>query len=77
MRRSLLTLINDILDFSKIEAGKLSLELIAFDPRLAIEESLDILARTGFFQRVEPGLFVSRGCAQKSDRRSRDGCGKS
>jgi two-component system, sensor histidine kinase and response regulator len=36
-------LINDILDFSKIEAGKLSLERIAFDPRLAIEESLHIL----------------------------------
>ena len=40
----LLMLINDILDFSKIEAGKLSLERIPFDPRLAIEESLEILA---------------------------------
>lgn len=40
----LLMLINDILDFSKIEAGKLSLERIPFEPRLAIEESLKILA---------------------------------
>ncbi len=40
----LLTLINDILDFSKIEAGKLTLEVIEFDLRIAIEESLDLLA---------------------------------
>lgn len=40
----LLMLINDILDFSKIEAGKLTLEHIPFEPRLAIEESLKILA---------------------------------
>ncbi len=40
----LLMLINDILDFSKIEAGKLSLETIEFDLRVAIEESLDLLA---------------------------------
>ncbi len=40
----LLTIINDILDFSKIEAGKLGLEVIEFDLRLAIEESLDLVA---------------------------------
>lgn len=40
----LLTIINDILDFSKIEAGKLDLEVIEFDLRLAIEESLDLVA---------------------------------
>jgi two-component system, sensor histidine kinase and response regulator len=40
----LLMIINDILDFSKIEAGKLDLEVIEFDLRLAIEESLDLLA---------------------------------
>ena len=40
----LLTIINDILDFSKIEAGKLDLEIIEFDLRIAIEESLDLLA---------------------------------
>lgn len=40
----LLTIINDILDFSKIEAGKLELETIAFDLRLAIDESLDLVA---------------------------------
>ena len=40
----LLTIINDVLDFSKIEAGKLDLETIAFDLRLAIDESLDLVA---------------------------------
>jgi len=38
----LLTIINDILDFSKIEAGKLSLEIIDFDLRHAVEDSLDL-----------------------------------
>ncbi|SPP64668.1 response regulator [Nitrospira lenta] len=40
----LLTIINDILDFSKIEAGKLNLEIIEFDLRHAVEDSLDLLA---------------------------------
>ncbi|NGZ59835.1 MAG: hypothetical protein CV081_04955, partial [Nitrospira sp. LK265] len=40
----LLTIINDILDFSKIEAGKLDLEVIEFDLRHAIEESLGLVA---------------------------------
>ena len=41
---SLLTIINDILDFSKIEAGKMTVELIPFHPRQALEEALDLLA---------------------------------
>ncbi len=40
----LLTIINDILDFSKIEAGKLNLEIIKFDLRNAVEETVDFLA---------------------------------
>ncbi|TKB71143.1 MAG: response regulator [Nitrospira sp.] len=40
----LLTVINDILDFSKIEAGKMSLEIIDFDLRTAVDESVDLLA---------------------------------
>ncbi|MCC6141683.1 MAG: response regulator [Nitrospira sp.] len=38
----LLTIINDILDFSKIEAGKMSLEIIDFDLRHAVEDALDL-----------------------------------
>ena len=41
---ALLTIINDILDFSKIEAGKLTLEPIAFDLKIAIEDVADSLA---------------------------------
>src|SRR5579864_4081499 len=41
---SLLRIINDILDFSKIESGKLEFENHPFDLRLAIEETLDLLA---------------------------------
>jgi signal transduction histidine kinase/DNA-binding response OmpR family regulator len=41
----LLVIINDILDFSKIEAGKLSLEIIDFDLRTAVDETLDLVAK--------------------------------
>ena len=47
VRRSgenLLTIINDILDFSKIEAGKMDIETIDFDLRVAVEESVGLLA---------------------------------
>jgi CheY-like chemotaxis protein/HPt (histidine-containing phosphotransfer) domain-containing protein len=41
---SLLEIINDILDFSKIEAGKLDLDIVTFELRPTIEESLETLA---------------------------------
>ena len=41
----LLTIINDILDFSKIEAGKLALEIIDFDLRTTVDETLDLVAK--------------------------------
>jgi two-component system, sensor histidine kinase and response regulator len=42
---ALLSIINDILDFSKIEAGKLSLEIIDFDLRPLVEDSIDMLVQ--------------------------------
>jgi signal transduction histidine kinase/CheY-like chemotaxis protein/ligand-binding sensor domain-containing protein len=41
---SLLTVINDILDFSKIEAGKIDLEVIDFNLRNCVEETLKTFA---------------------------------
>ncbi len=38
---ALLSIINDILDFSKIEAGKMELEILDFNLRSAIDETVD------------------------------------
>ena len=38
------SVINDILDFSKIEAGKMTIESLAFDLRLVMEEVNEMLA---------------------------------
>jgi len=43
--KHLLGIINDILDFSKIEAGKLELDLVDFDLRLLLEESLELFSQ--------------------------------
>jgi len=49
---ALLTVVNDILDFSKIEAGKLTVEPIAFDLSVTIEDAVGLLA----FRAAEKGL---------------------
>ncbi|MFP4052648.1 MAG: ATP-binding protein, partial [Phycisphaerae bacterium] len=56
---SLLTLVNDILDFSKIEAGKLDLEILDFDLRQSVEESLDILAGKLAEKQLDFSCFIS------------------
>ena len=50
---ALLTLINDILDFSKIEAEKLELEMIDFDLRTSVEDTLDIIAERAADKQLE------------------------
>ena len=57
----LLTVINDILDFSKIEAGKLELELMDFNLREILEDTMDILA----LRANEKGLELN--CLMKND----------
>jgi signal transduction histidine kinase/DNA-binding response OmpR family regulator len=49
---SLLLIINDVLDFSKIEAGKMELELIPFDLRESLGDSMAALS----FRAHEKGL---------------------
>jgi len=59
---ALLGVISDILDFSKIDADKLELEALEFDPRVAIEETAEILAvrahekHLEFICRIDPGV---------------------
>ncbi|HVE47422.1 MAG TPA: response regulator [Acidimicrobiales bacterium] len=56
---SLLAVINDILDFSKIEAGRLALEVIDFDPRVAVEEVADLLADQAHEKGLELATVIS------------------
>ena len=49
----LLLIINDILDFSKIEAGGLELEVISYDLRSLIEETLETVAVTAHAKKLE------------------------
>jgi signal transduction histidine kinase/PleD family two-component response regulator len=44
----LLMVMNDILDFSKIETGKMTLEIIDFDLRTAVDETVDLMAEQAF-----------------------------
>ena len=53
--RTLLSVINDILDFSKIDAGKLSLENIAIDLRILLDDQLSIF----IIAAREKGLLLS------------------
>ena len=55
---ALLTLLDDILDFSKLEADRLGLEIIDFDLRTVVEETVDVLAQQADAKGVELMSFV-------------------
>ncbi len=54
----LLMVINDILDFSKIEAGKLTLELLDFDLRTAVDEAVELVAARAFSKGLNLACLV-------------------
>jgi signal transduction histidine kinase/CheY-like chemotaxis protein len=56
---NLVVILNDVLDLSKIEAGKLEIESIAMNPRLVIENVIQILK----FKAEEKGLTLSYNVA--------------
>ncbi|MBW4056591.1 MAG: PAS domain S-box protein, partial [Proteobacteria bacterium] len=59
---NLLGVINEILDFSKIEAGKLDIELLDFDVRTTVEDTVEMLsiraadAGLELICRIDPGV---------------------
>jgi len=68
--RHLLALINDVLDISKIEAGQLSLSLVTFDLRDAIEKALKLVAPLAEKKEVDLRLEIAEDVGSvTSDRR--------
>jgi two-component system sensor histidine kinase/response regulator len=59
---SLLIVINDILDFSKIEAGKLDLEIIDFELREVIDNTMDLLAAQAHSKGLELAALIRPEC---------------
>jgi two-component system, sensor histidine kinase and response regulator len=55
---TLLGIINDILDFSKIEAGKLSFEIIDFQLRESVENTVEMLAENAQRKGVELNCWI-------------------
>jgi signal transduction histidine kinase/DNA-binding response OmpR family regulator len=56
---ALLDILNDILDFSKIESGRIELDAHPFDPRLCLEQVLDLFATRCAEKQIELGLYCS------------------
>lgn len=56
--RTLLALVNDVLDLSKIEAGHLDLEVVDFDPRLVVEQSVGLVADQARERGLALGVLV-------------------
>ncbi|HEY3174484.1 MAG TPA: response regulator [Candidatus Polarisedimenticolia bacterium] len=57
--QALLTVINDILDFSKIDAGRMELELIDFDLRAMVEETVELVAERAHAKGLELTCLIN------------------
>ena len=57
----LLAVINDILDVSKIEAGRMTLEIVPFDPSLAVREVASLLAVRAQAKGLTLEVSISKG----------------
>jgi two-component system, sensor histidine kinase and response regulator len=55
---ALLCIVNDILDFSKIEAGRMELEMIEFNLRSVMEETVDLQAPRAHEKKIEIACLV-------------------
>ncbi|HXG47229.1 MAG TPA: response regulator [Methylomirabilota bacterium] len=66
---SLLAIINDILDFSKVESGKMAFEVIDFDLRETVEDTVDLLAEQAAAKKIELLLLLPNEvpCQLKGD----------
>ena len=62
---SLLTIVNDILDFSKIEAGMLRLEIVRFDLRTIVDNTIVVFAEAAKRKRVTLELSVADDVPQR------------
>ncbi len=60
----LLTIMNDILDFSKIESGHFALETIGFNPRLLIEEVIDLFSERAYRKGLDLAGYVDANIPQ-------------
>ncbi|HEX2854464.1 MAG TPA: response regulator [Opitutaceae bacterium] len=62
---ALLGIINDILDYSKIEAGKLELEKIPFNPRVAIEDVLELMCEVAQRKKLELACWADEAVPEE------------
>ncbi len=56
---SLLLIVNDVLDFSKIEAGKIEFEIIPYDLREVVEETVALFEDTANTKNIELLCYIS------------------
>jgi signal transduction histidine kinase/ligand-binding sensor domain-containing protein/DNA-binding response OmpR family regulator len=62
---ALLGIINDILDYSKIEAGKLELEKIPFNPRVAVEDVLELMCEVAQRKKLELACWADEAVPEE------------